>query len=40
MHSSKQQSRLVAVVQAHGGTLEWQPAEQDTIFVVLLPRAG
>jgi len=28
------------LVQAHGGTLEWQPADEGTVFVVLLPRAG
>jgi signal transduction histidine kinase len=28
------------LVQAHGGALEWEPAEQGTVFVVLLPRAG
>jgi C4-dicarboxylate-specific signal transduction histidine kinase len=28
------------LVQAPGGALEWEPAEQATVFVVLLPRAG
>src|SRR5262249_62114027 len=28
------------LVHAHGGTLEWQPAGEGTVFVVLLPRAG
>jgi C4-dicarboxylate-specific signal transduction histidine kinase len=28
------------LVHAHGGTLEWQPAEEGAVFVVLLPRAG
>jgi nitrogen-specific signal transduction histidine kinase len=28
------------LVQAHGGTLEWQAADEGTVFVVLLPRPG
>jgi len=28
------------LVHAHGGTLEWQPAEPGTVFVVSLPGAG
>jgi signal transduction histidine kinase len=28
------------LIQAHGGTLEWHPAAQGTVFVVLLPCTG